>query len=412
MNRYFNCSVSGHYDIFDLETTEPLTTVKNHLIPNVFIALFENNIQNKVKFNKDYTDARLSQVVYTEYNKPTYDLSVRFDDRVQLQLELSNQINLRITKTSHNFAPVKKVLFDEEKNKAVLKSLGIKPAEIIDNKEYLTLMCRVAFLLPADNVGNITGIGISVTDVQTYTTDKLRLMSVAHVRDESGKKGTIPYSYNKKIGVVYNVTYKFKKPLTGITYLPEPKQYYNALSFIRNVYSPNLMFNDGDKINYTQFAKTGDEIEVLTEFGDNVKLRHIVHGEHFYYAIIEAVSGANIHSRFIQRVYDYSTSSWNEQVLDFPSIKATYANVNTGLIETTILHNDISYDSFYKIEDIINEPEKFQKIFNNEPFKFRFKYNDFFYSDEFIITPDKNYTKFALKFTMKFKLNEGVIYDK
>lgn len=164
------CGVSGHYQVYkEIDGKIVLHSEhSNKLFPYVFDILKHN---------------------YAQTVRPT--------------LQISNQIDLAIDADSDNFAPVYTVQFDTNVEKYFIERLAtdelqdivVTDTQVIGQESFI-------YKLPPSNIGNITGFGL---------TDGNSRISVAHIRDSTGLKSTIPHTENDITYIVYHIRFVYDK---------------------------------------------------------------------------------------------------------------------------------------------------------------------------------------------------------
>ena len=397
MNVSFN--VVGYYDIYDGKTGQIASVSKNKICPGFFTS-FDDYRSLIIKTDEQF---------FTEENS---DLSKYWH-----ALLLTNQLNLTITKNEDNFAYNEYVRFSEADNRYSMSVLGLKPLEVIEEETRYKIITRHCYRLPNKNIGNITGFAICKQ--KNYKTtpvlDAANKVSVSHVRDEFGVKGTFPHTEDTDSIIVYRVEYLVRKPLNvGVNFMvaPDNEQYYGPFSYTMAWLTPSEVKYIGSK-NRVYAGYNGESYD---------KPGYIAS---FKRPIVYVYPTADMTIKDTVEVQSYYISG----DANVPTDAVTYQNpgpeaMHPHIHYSTIISNTdasvlvraftsfelLEYNGLYSISDLEKGPVKYAKLLNNEPYKIRVRHGNLFVTDVIDVTT-AGLHKVFYKLDISITISEDEQYD-
>ena len=399
MNVSFN--VAGYYDIYDGKTGQIASVSKNKICPGFFTS-------------------------FDDYRSLSIELMYQYGENIGLSgywhaLLLTNQLNLTITKNEDNFAYNDYVRFSEADNRYSMSVLGLKPLEVIEEETRYKIITRHCYRLPNKNLGNITGFAIckQKNDKTTPVLGDANKVSVSHVRDEFGIKGTFPHTEDTDSIIVYRVEYLVRKPLNvGVNFMvaPDNEQYYGPFSYtmawltpseVKYIYSKNRVYEYG-------YGAGGE--------GYGYHQGYIAS---FKRPIVYAYPTADMTIKDTVEVQSYYISG----DANVPTDAVTYQNPGPGAMQphihySTIISNTdtsvlvraftsfelLEYNGLYSISDLEKDPVKYAKLSNNEPYKIRVRHGNLFVTDVIDVTT-AGLHKVFYKLDISITISENEQYD-
>lgn len=365
--------VVGYYDIYDGKTGQIASVSKNKICPGFFTSF------------DDYRGLTIEKFYHYENNKLQYENNV---SNYWHALLLTNQLNLTITKNEDNFAYNDYARFSEADNRYSMSVLGLKPLEVIEEETRYKIITRHCYRLPNKNLGNITGFAIckQKNDKTTPVLDAANKVSVSHVRDEFGVKGTFPHTEDTDSIIVYRVEYLVRKPLNvGVNFMvaPDNEQYYGPFS-------------------YTMAWLTPSEVKYINHFKG-------YDGESGYYGYIASFKRPSVYvyptadmtikdTVEVQSYYISGAANVPKNAVTYqnPGPEAMHPHIHYSTIisntDTSVLVRAftsfelLEYNGLYSISDLEKGPVKYAKLSNNEPYKIRVRHGNLFVTDVIDVT--------------------------
>lgn len=388
MNVSFN--VVGYYDIYDGKTGQIASVSKNKICPGFFTS---------------FDDYRSLSIKLKQANSGL--------NNYWHALLLTNQLNLTITKNEDNFAYNDYVRFSEADNRYSMSVLGLKPLEVIEEETRYKIITRHCYRLPNKNLGNITGFAIckqknDETTPMLYAANKV---SVSHVRDEFGVKGTFPHTEDTDSIIVYRVEYLVRKPLNvGVNFMvaPDNEQYYGPFSYTMAWLTPS-------EVKYIS-ARYNDDAEggFYTVYTASFK-RPIVYV--YPTADMTIKDTVEVQSYYISGVANVPTGAVTYQN---PGPEAMHPHIHYSTIisntDTSVLVRAftsfelLEYNGLYSISDLEKDPVKYAKLSNNEPYKIRVRHGNLFVTDVIDVTT-AGLHKVFYKLDISITISEDEQYD-
>ena len=366
--------VVGYYDIYDGKTGQIASVSKNKICPGFFTSF------------DDYRGLTIEKFYHYENSKLQYENNV---SNYWHALLLTNQLNLTITKNEDNFAYNDYARFSEADNRYSMSVLGLKPLEVIEEETRYKIITRHCYRLPNKNLGNITGFAIckQKNDKTTPVLDAANKVSVSHVRDEFGVKGTFPHTEDTDSIIVYRVEYLVRKPLNvGVNFMvaPDNEQYYGPFS-------------------YTMAWLTPSEVKYINHFTG-------YYGESsYYYGYIASFKRPSVYvyptadmtikdTVEVQSYYISGAANVPKNAVTYqnPGPEAMHPHIHYSTIisntDTSVLVRAftsfelLEYNGLYSISDLEKGPVKYAKLSNNEPYKIRVRHGNLFVTDVIDVT--------------------------
>ena len=394
MNVSFN--VVGYYDIYDGKTGQIASVSKNKICPGFFTS---------------FDDYR-SLSIETFYQDENSDLSNYWH-----ALLLTNQLNLTITKNEDNFAYNDYARFSEADNRYSMSVLGLKPLEVIEEETRYKIITRHCYRLPNKNLGNITGFAICKqknyeTTPMLYAANKV---SVSHVRDEFGVKGTFPHTEDTDSIIVYRVEYLVRKPLNGgVNFMvaPDNEQYYGPFSYtmawltpseVKYIDSKNRVYGSGHngESYYTGYIASFKRPIVYVYPTADMTIKDTVEVQSYY------ISGdANVPTDAV--TYQNPGPEAMHPHIHYSTI---ISNTDTSVLVRAFTSFELlEYNGLYSISDLEKGPVKYAKLLNNEPYKIRVRHGNLFVTDVIDVTT-AGLHKVFYKLDIRITISEDEQYD-
>ena len=398
MNVSFN--VVGYYDIYDGKTGQIASVSKNKICPGFFTS-FDN-----------YRDLTIEIFYHYENSKLQYENNV---SNYWHALLLTNQLNLTITKNEDNFAYNDYARFSEADNRYSMSVLGLKPLEVIEEETRYKIITRHCYRLPNKNLGNITGFAIckQKNDKTTPVLDAANKVSVSHVRDEFGVKGTFPHTEDTDSIIVYRVEYLVRKPLNvGVNFMvaPDNEQYYGPFSYTMAWLTPSEVKyinhfkghkgNDGERVYYGYIASFKRPIVYVYPTAD-MTIKDTVEVQSYY------ISGAaNVPKNAV--TYQNPGPEAMHPHIHYSTI---ISNTDTSVLVRAFTSFELlEYNGLYSISDLEKGPVKYAKLSNNEPYKIRVRHGNLFVTDVIDVTT-AGLHKVFYKLDISITISEDEQYD-
>lgn len=370
--------VVGYYDIYDGRTGNIVSVSKNKICPGFFTSFEDYRHASKMIWSNDYSD-------FFDNPNITY--------RRWHSLLVSNQLNLTITKSDDNFSYNDYVKFSEAENKYSMSILGLKPLELIEEETRYRIVTRHSYRLPNKNLGNITGFAISMQNVidDAPQMAPANRVSVSHVRDEFGVKGTFPHTEDTDTIVVYRLEYLVRKPLNaGVNFLVanDYEQYYGPFGYTLSWLLPN---------------ETVHVISDRVRFRDSEWQWHngfLIQFKRPRLYVYPKIDDMSIRDN-IPKVYSSinpdanvpngGLHEYNKPLPEELHPELTYStiasNTDTSVrVKAFTSFELLEYTEPYTISDLESDPVKYAKILNHEPYKIRVRFGNLFASDLIEVT--------------------------
>ena len=395
MNVSFN--VVGYYDIYDGKTGQIASVSKNKICPGFFTSF------------DDYRSLSI-ETLDTFYQHVISDLSNYWH-----ALLLTNQLNLTITKNEDNFAYNDYVRFSEADNRYSMSVLGLKPLEVIEEETRYKIITRHCYRLPNKNLGNITGFAIckQKNDKTTPMLDAANKVSVSHVRDEFGVKGTFPHTEDTDSIIVYRVEYLVRKPLNaGVNFMvaADNEQYYGPFSYTMAWLTPSEVKYIGSKNRVYDTRYNGYREGYIASFK-----RPIVYV--YPTADMTIKDTVEVQSYYISGDANVPTNAVTYQN---PGPEAMHPHIHYSTIisntDTSVLVRAftsfelLEYNGLYSISDLEKDQVKYAKLSNNEPYKIRVRHGNLFVTDVIDVTT-AGLHKVFYKLDISITISEDEQYD-
>lgn len=383
---------NGYYEAYNADTGELIAVSKNKLLPS-FWKYFTGFIIKSNHTGNRYVGGRVVDTV---------DI-----DAMPQRIDITNQINLSITQSGDNFASTHSIAFSEISNRNALSKLGLKPTEVVEHYHHFSIITRHAYILPKKNLGNITGIALYCGSNQ-WNTEKI---SVSHIKDELGIKGTIPHTENNNTYIVYRLEYRIKKPITGF-HLKTPieeTQWYKQFNFTHGFIPLMLQTAEHNIASFQDSYMLTTDVEIYVYPNEADVDYKTIKFEHVYELVEE--NGKIVEHDYIGadtergiRTYQYFNSE-----RAFPLISGFYKTKqsdNTQSFKCIVSANRIKYNQFYTLSELNENPIKYAKILNNEPYKIQIKYGAFVSDYITVTTSGIGRTLFELDIDLTINGNE------
>ena len=399
MNVSFN--VVGYYDIYDGKTGQIASVSKNKICPGFFTSF------------DDYRSLSI-ETFYTFQQHVISDLSNYWH-----ALLLTSQLNLTITKNEDNFAYNDYVRFSEADNRYSMSVLGLKPLEVIEEETRYKIITRHCYRLPNKNLGNITGFAIckQKNDKTTPMLDAANKVSVSHVRDEFGVKGTFPHTEDTDSIIVYRVEYLVRKPLNaGVNFMvaADNEQYYGPFSYTMAWLTPSEVKYIGSKNRVYDTWYNGEPGSYREGYIASFK-RPIVYV--YPTADMTIKDTVEVQSYYISGDANVPTDAVTYQN---PGPEAIHPHIHYSTIisntDTSVLVRAftsfelLEYNGLYSISDLEKGPVKYAKLSNNEPYKIRVRHGNLFVTDVIDVTT-AGLHKVFYKLDISITISEDEQYD-
>ena len=399
MNVSFN--VVGYYDIYDGKTGQIASVSKNKICPGFFTSF------------DDYRSLSI-EMIDTFYQHEISDLSNYWH-----ALLLTSQLNLTITKNEDNFAYNDYVRFSEADNRYSMSVLGLKPLEVIEEETRYKIITRHCYRLPNKNLGNITGFAIckQKNDKTTPMLDAANKVSVSHVRDEFGVKGTFPHTEDTDSIIVYRVEYLVRKPLNaGVNFMvaADNEQYYGPFSYTMAWLTPSEVKYIGSKNRVYDTWYNGEPGSYREGYIASFK-RPIVYV--YPTADMTIKDTVEVQSYYISGDANVPTDAVTYQN---PGPEAIHPHIHYSTIisntDTSVLVRAftsfelLEYNGLYSISDLEKGPVKYAKLSNNEPYKIRVRHGNLFVTDVIDVTT-AGLHKVFYKLDISITISEDEQYD-
>lgn len=400
MKHSTNISASGHYQVY--QNGNLITSFKNKLT-DLFLQYF-----NDVGSSR----ANMTEISYNNYNSDhkISEINRMFNfKQVREKLGVSNQINLTIRENDDNFAFSELVNYSEDISKNALSLLKLKPVEYVNDDSSITIKHRHCYFLPKKNIGNITGFGIygpeidSIKQVPLWQNNPSEnsftysLLSVSHVRDSSGFKGTVSHTESDNTYIVYTIEYQVNLDSScELVPINLVNEYQENFGFIRllSAYNDYGTMERHYRNGYYDLKKYSNTSFIVND-------------------IAKTVFSKPVDCRWIQRYFEDSSENKNfvGDIIGNNWLEASVNNIDTKSINISYTYycTEKAYISFVATHKPFDNAD-YQFIENNEPYYIKVSHGPIMTSNPIEVTT-RGLKRIKVTFNMLLTINEFEVYD-